>query len=242
MMIDQISKELNFSIVHKRSPIGTGHGIIYENGTATGNLALTIKNEVNLTFGVYMVTKERATFLEIGDLFIQVKMVFAFKERDTLIKSIARFTAPFGCFVWLLIFGVLSFAVVIILLTKKLSRKWRHFYIGGRQNRSPIQNMWATVLGNPIANRYIASGRSFGTFARTLLLLWILLWLIIRNAYQGALYYHLQGQTFSSPYDSVEKIEASNCKIFAIPSIIPLLKNFFKSERYNETNLSEEIK
>lgn len=39
-IITEISKALNFKIVYKQSIIYTGHGVIFENGTATENLAL----------------------------------------------------------------------------------------------------------------------------------------------------------------------------------------------------------
>lgn len=115
---------------------------------------------------------------------------------------------------WLLIGGTLSLSIGMILLTKKLPRQWRHFIIGGRRNRTPILNMWNTVLGGPICNSRMKHRRLFGTFGRTLLMLWILLWFVIRNSYQGSLYEFLQRHRFSSPYDTIEKIDDTNCKIF----------------------------
>lgn len=44
-IITQISKELNFKIVFKRAAIwtiGAGHGMVFDNGTVTDNLALVI--------------------------------------------------------------------------------------------------------------------------------------------------------------------------------------------------------
>lgn len=39
-MMNYISKSLNFTVVFKAPPSGTGHGIVYTNGTATDNLDL----------------------------------------------------------------------------------------------------------------------------------------------------------------------------------------------------------
>lgn len=128
-----------------------------------------------------------------------------------------RLTAPFPLEIWLMIGGTLAAAIAMILLTKTLSRKWRHFYIGGRLNRTPILNMWMTVLGSPVCNPRMTNRRSFGTFARTLLMLWILLWFVLRNSYQGSLYNFLQRHRFSSVYDTIEKIYEADCKI-----LIPL--------------------
>lgn len=231
LIIEQFSKLLNFSIVHKYSSTHSGRGVVYENGTATENMGLLLNGDVNLTIGGYLLSVERTKFLSFGNPYLQVKMTFAFKERDAWIESIGRFTAPFDSCIWFLMGGILIFAVLILLLTKKLSRKWRHFYIGGRKNRSPIQNMWATTLGISIANQHILSGNFFGTFARTLFLLWTILWLIIRSAYQGALYEQLQRQQITSPYDTVDKIASSNCKIVARAHSAIVLKKFFNPDR-----------
>lgn len=135
--------------------------------------------------------------------------------------------APFQDHIWLTISGVLIISIVMILLTKKLSRRWRHFFIGGRQNRTAILNMWTTVLGNSqVINRH-----SFGTFARTLLMLWIILWFVIRNSYQGALYNFLQRHQFSSAYDTIEKIMKSNCKVVLSPNTPPFVQSSFDPSR-----------
>lgn len=127
--------------------------------------------------------------------------------------------------------GALLFAAaIIILLTKKLNQKLRHFFIGGRLNRTPILNMWATVLGNPIENPRFAERRYFGTFARTIALLWIILWLLIRSSYEGALYTHLRGQRFTSAFDTIQKIQNTDCKIF-VPSVVQLTANLFDEKR-----------
>lgn len=230
LIVEQISKLLNFTMVHKRSSIGTGHGLLFENGTATGNLGLVLKGEANLTFGGNILNNDRIKFFSIGALYAQQRMVLAFKERDDQI-SFTRFTAPFEFYIWFLIGVTLFVATIIILMTKKLNRRWRRFFIGGRNNRSPIQNMWAVVLGNPISNKFIANGKYLGTFGRTLAIHWIILWLVIRSSYQGALYNHLQAQIFTSPYDTIEKIQKSNCKIIVLPSTVSLMLTMFKQER-----------
>lgn len=106
----------------------------------------------------------------------------------------------------------------IILLTKKLTRKWRHFYIGGQVNRSPILNIWTVDLVKGIANPRITSGRNHGTFARTLLMFWILLWFVIRSCYEGALFNKFQNNRIESPFDTVDKVRASDCNILATPT------------------------
>lgn len=157
-------------------------------------------------------------------------MAFCYKENLAYLSFIGL-TAPFKLCVWIVISVVLFAATMIILLTKKLNQRWRHFFIGGRRNRTPILNMWTSLLGNCIGNPRIAHGFNYGTFARTLTILWIFLWFIIRNSYQGALYTYLQRQQPISPYDTIAKIRESNCRIMSTPSGYHILKSFIKHDR-----------
>lgn len=89
------------------------------------------------------------------------------------------------------------------------------------------------VLGNPISSPHITSTQYFGTFARTLMLLWIILWLVLRNSYQGALYNYLQSHRLSSSFDTIEKIQASNCKIITtVSGYMLFLKDMFSLDRW----------
>lgn len=135
--------------------------------------------------------------------------------------------APFRFGLWLVICGTLILAIAILLLSKWLAPKWRHFIIGGRLNRSPVLNMWTLILGNP----HIISGRHIGTFSRTLILLWIFLWFVIRNSYQGALYNNMQSRRFTSAFDSIEKIQQSDCKILTTLGGYYVLKDLFGADR-----------
>lgn len=160
-----------------------------------------------------------STIFSLSVPYIQTSLGFAFRERE-IDSPLTRLTAPFQAQMWLIISGILIVSIVIILLTKKLPNKWRHFIIGGRQNRTPILNMWITVLGGPICNPRMANRRTFGTFARTFLILWIMLWIVIRSSYQGSLYDFLQRHRLSSAYDTIKKITDSDCTIL-IPQRTP---------------------
>lgn len=180
--------------------------------------------------GGYILSKERTQLFSPTNPYLQASIGFCFKETKAY-SPLTRLSAPFQYRVWIIIGSILFTSMVVILLTKKLSRKWRHFYIGGRMNRNPILNMWNSFLGMPIANRRISRGQNFGNFARTLTILWILVWLIMRNAYQGSLYTYLQSHRLTSPYDTVEKIRRSNCKILSTPSTYNLIRHIFSRDR-----------
>lgn len=185
---------------------------------------------MNLSIGGYIQTTARLSTFQASQPYLQASTIFCFTEKEED-SSFTRLTSSFQDLVWIIIGALLIAATAVILLTKKLSRKWRHFYIGGRLNRTPILNMWSAVLGSPINNPHITDRRYFGTFSRTILILWIILWLLIRGGYEGILYTHLRRQRFTSALDTIQKIQESNCKIISPLVVRPALTELFNKER-----------
>lgn len=176
-------------------------------------------------------TEERRRILSPSNAYIYNSMGFVYKPGSASIFPIDSLLAPFSGSLWLTLFAILSLSIPIILRTKNLSRKWRHFYIGGRMNRTPILNAWASCLGHSIANAHIANARSISNFARTLIIFWIILWFIVRSFYEGALFNYLQYNQPPSPYDTIEKVLTSNCKVITQPSFYADIARLVKKER-----------
>lgn len=172
-----------------------------------------------MTFGGVMLTLDRSKFLAPSNPVMSVSYGFAYKEDDVSIMNVSLniLTDPFQSNLWLILFLISSIATFLILSTKRLTRKWRHFYIGGRVNRSPILNMWIVVLGKGIANTRIANGQKIGTFARFLLIMSILFWFVVRSCYEGVLFSNFSNNRIESPYDTIKKVYQSKCKILIQP-------------------------
>lgn len=181
-----------------------------------------------MTIGSYALSIERIAVLSYSKSYMQNSFVFAY------IRNIVFSTplmAPFQNCMWISIASLLFISIIIILMSKKLSTRQRHFIIGGRLNRTPILNMINVLFGNVVANRQMTRARYFGIFARTLMILWIMFWLIVRNSYQGALYGFLQTQRKNFPYDTVDKVRHSNVKIYIMASAGSLISQTFGNER-----------
>lgn len=74
--------------------------------------------------------------------------------------------------------------------------------------------MIIVLLGGGIANpRMLANIKYFGTFARTLTMVWFLGTLVLRGSYQGALFGFLQRQVIVSPYETISQIFNSHCNL-----------------------------
>lgn len=190
-----------------------------------------LKGEVNVTSGGMMITATRLKHLLPSDPYLQSSVGFVFKQREARIYSISRILTPLEYRIWIVIVVIFVLSIFIILLTKKFSRKWRHFFIAGRMNRTPILNMYQSMLGKSIPNRFIASGRRFGNFARTLTMFWILLWFFVRSLYEGALYTNLQRRSLSSTYDTIEKVRASGAKVITGSTTMSIMENIIEKDR-----------
>lgn len=190
-----------------------------------------LKGEANLTIGSHGLNETRYKILAPKDAYIFIQVGFIYKEQNRRLIAVASILTPFHSSVWIAIFVIISCSMVIILMTKRFTRKWRHFLIGGRMNRTPILNAWHTVLGGSIPNPQIANARSFGNFSRTLTILWITMWFFIKFFYEGALYNNMQGNQPPSPYDTTEKVLASNCKIL-VDTSPRSLATFIDEKRY----------
>lgn len=187
---------------------------------------------MNMTIGGLSMTPERSAFFEPTEIYVQGDISFAFKQREATTPPIKRFMAPFNTQLWIFIFGILFCSTLILLLTKKLSRKWRHFYIGGRMNRAPVFNMWTSFFGHPIANTKISSGRYVGNFARSLTLFWVFMWFFVRSHYEAILYENLVRDRFLSAYDTTEKIQSSNCIIVVRNTAFFQIANFVRKHKF----------
>lgn len=98
-------------------------------------------------------------------------------------------------------------------------------------NRTPILNMINILIGSVISNRRMSHQQYFGVFARTLAILWVFFWLVVRNSYQGALYGFLKTQRNSSQFDTVKKILESDVKINVLGSAKGLIPQIFNPDR-----------
>lgn len=74
-------------------------------------------------------------------------------------------------------------------------------------------------MGAPIA----LHGIPYKNSARVAFGIWMFSTLILRNAYQGSLFKHLQSQIQSRPVDTLAKISELNYTLYVIPVIYDII-------------------
>lgn len=164
--------------------------------------------------------------------FLQGRVHFAFHIYDEFESPLYLPLAPFSTPLWIFLTVFVATSIIIVLLTKHLPTRKRHFLIGGRLNRTPIFNMINLIFYGSIANRYmLKQTRYFGTFSRSLTMIWILGFLFIRSAYESSLYTCPQDKKLPSPYDTVEKVNNSGVVINSTPGPVAFLSKLFDPKR-----------
>lgn len=174
-----------------------------------------------------MTTPARDKYMMSSESYIQSALGFAILPSEDISTPMEKLLAPFTMQLWGSTGLLIALAVVVILITKTMTHRWRHFVIGGRRNRTPILNMWNSFLGGGIGNPIFSMAPYLSTFARTLLLIWSTGCLVLRGSYQGALYDFMQREKFSSPLDTIAKINNSDCNLVVMSTATGSLDRFY---------------
>lgn len=190
-----------------------------------------MEGRANMSIASYYDLASHHTHLLSGIGHVQVDLGFSYKNDFDRETPLARMFAPLQTVIWLSMAALISCAAIVILLMKHLNVRLRRFIIGGRVNRTPVFNMICVALGGNIANQRMRYLRHFGTFSRTLTMIWMLSFLILRNAYQCSLYDYLHTQKVVSPYDTFDGIRQSNTDILIEGNGVGFMSQFFDQKR-----------
>lgn len=114
---------------------------------------------------------------------------------------------PFKYIIWICISTILLFTVLVVVALKMTAYRIRAFVLGPR-NDSPIFNMLSICFGGAINHLPKRN------FARTILLIWLVMSMILTNAYQSRLYGFLRTQPHMAPLYQRSDIYSSNLKVY----------------------------
>ncbi|XP_050088115.1 uncharacterized protein LOC126572642 [Anopheles aquasalis] len=162
--------------------------------SATGCIRLVRTEQANLTVGRFAIRGDRNAVMRHGRSYYAIRMMMAVSPGRAY-TPFEKLFLPFAPTTWAAVMPVLAAAVVLIagLEWCRTSRPLLDF-LYGRHVRAPLLNLLNVYFGGPVPRE---PGR---TFARTLLMHWILYSFVVRSVYQGALYDYLQARrNYSHP-------------------------------------------
>lgn len=126
------------------------------------------------------------------------------------ISSLVKLFGPFDFIVWLVISCMMLFVVLVTISLKCLSPKVQDFVFGAN-NRTPLLNIVNIVVGMQM---FKLPKRNF---ARVILTLFVILWLVLRSLYISVLYTDLQESKRRLPVQTVEESLRLGFRYFMIP-------------------------
>lgn len=262
-LMHQMAKALNSTVRFRMPADNQKRGVIRWNGTTTGCFNMVnlfdlgfilhsiesgsftfqvMTGEANLTVGTYAYKALSNFFFTPSYPYMQLQLGFTITLGNDIQSPIEKLLAPFQEYLWLSLGICLCAAIGVILFSKQLDPARRHFIIGGKMNRTPMYNMMILLLGGGIGNRRLNKLKYFGTFARSLTLIWLLVTLVMRGSYQGALFGFLQRQVIESPYETTTKIFRSDCNLIIMSTAATSLDAFdLDKSRYILYDYSQQI-
>lgn len=205
-LMKTLSQVLNFKLEIELMNGTIPWGYLNANGTGTGAISKLLNNETDLIIGDYFLKSDRKKFFDNSDPYFESHLIFVVPVAEKL-SSFEKLFQPFELEVWILFFGFCTAGIFVILIVNQISKKTRQIVFGFNVH-SPISNMLQIVLGH---SQPILPDK---TFARFILMLFVMFNLVMRSIYQGSLYRFLQSEESHKQVKSLEELYERNFKFY----------------------------
>ena len=176
-----------------------------------------MNKEADLIIGQFSLTRLR-------QLFITSSVSYEFMPWGLMVPVGAPFSAfdkllkPFDLNVWFALSIVLILSYVAITIIKTISGTIKNVFFGPR-NQSPYLSVLEVLFG---VSMHIVPNKSF---ARGLLMIFILYSLVIRNIYQGVLIKDMQSNDLQPPIASMDEMLDKHFYIYMTATHSEHIKN-----------------
>ncbi|XP_059619125.1 uncharacterized protein LOC132263398 [Phlebotomus argentipes] len=186
------------------------------------SLECLLRGEVNFTVGSFATTYAHYGFLTttISYHATSLTMLIPPGRPYTPLETLFH---PMKYIIWSCI-GSIFIASAVLVAATQFTTPQRRAFIFGHGNHHPFINTINVFLGGCVS---VTPRRNF---ARFLLMVWILMSLVIRSSYQGALFKILKENRNASAADTLSKMHKQGLKIYGVDS----LKKYFTTEPYNK--------
>lgn len=164
--------------------------------------------DANFTLGALTPSTTRADKHSWSYTYYYAYMLYAIPSGKSY-TSLEKLFFPFAKNVWLCICTLFVIAVAIIVILKQKPKRYRD-YLFGQSNNTPLFNLVNACLGGSIPLNYTPARN----FARTMLLIWLLATLVLRNAYQGKLFDNMRKHQRKAPFYHLNELYDSNVKLY----------------------------
>jgi hypothetical protein len=203
---DRLNFTLNLTLTEKEK-----WGVFRENGSSTGALGMIIKGEADFTIGKFALTSLRNVYMTPSMSYYSSPLIIVVPHGEPF-TSLEKLTKPFRETIWTLVMAILLIALSAIAILKWKFNGIVQNFVFGERNASPYLNTLSVTLGGSLTQL------PSGNFARTILCIFMLYCLIVRNSYTGALYRFIRTDSLRKPtVDSIDEMVEKDFKFYMIP-------------------------
>lgn len=213
MLINALSQTLNFKINY--TFIGM-HVYFHENGSASGPFRSLIDGEADLSISDLWLKKDRLKFLDTTTTYINDQINFWIPPGRDLSKF-EKLLFPFALHLWLTIISCLLVGGLVIFIVKLQPKPVQDLVFGAGVSY-PYLNMFNAIMGG---TQKIEPKKSF---ARFLLMMFLIYSLVIRTLYQVSFYQLIQSNKHHQEVQSIDEMIARDFKFYAYTLDIDLFQ------------------
>lgn len=197
-------------------------GMLHLNGSSTGAVKMIMNKKADFAIGKFALTVVRNKFMTPTFSYYSSPLIIVVPY-GKLLTSLERLLKPFRRFVWLFVLVTCFLGVVFIVFVRHKCKKDVQDFVLGSKNTSPLFNMFVVLLGGSLVKLPRRN------FARTLLSMFLLYCLVIRNSYTGALFTFIRSDNIRKPsLNSIDEMFDQNFTFYMVATAAELTKAFPK--------------
>ncbi|XP_055842730.1 uncharacterized protein LOC129909681 [Episyrphus balteatus] len=202
-MLIEVARNMNFTIKVDTPKNDERRGLIFPNGTVTGAVKMLQEKQAHFSTGCFRYTLDRAVVLTASYSFYQTVQVFFVKTHIEPWTSFEIMLYPFDIYIWYLMLIIIISTIMLSIFLEKYQPNILMFVFGSGKSGN-VFNIFTVLLGYPI------TPEPRRNFARFILILWMFSALVLRNSYQGLVYYLLSSNLAKLPPDTSKELAEQN--------------------------------
>ncbi|XP_070496105.1 glutamate receptor ionotropic, NMDA 1-like [Chironomus tepperi] len=215
---------LNFTINLRFRDGRQQWGVIYDNGTFTKGFGDLHDRKTDILFGNLYIKGFRLKHFDMSSSYLNQPVILVLSLEPKL-NVFKKLLCPFQSAVWILVAITVCFGIFVILAINYRFKSLKNTFYGTRVNH-PIINLILAIIGQP---QTILPRKNF---ARFILMMTLILFLVIRSIYQGYLYKFLQSDGRHMEPQTVEELIDKKYIFILYESNLDLINNFQSKIQY----------
>lgn len=206
-LLRTLAESLNFRI--NFTFIGF-EGFLYENGSSQGPFKALMDGRAELSLAHWWLKGYRLNFFAATTPYTIEPIIFVIPPGREF-SSIDKLIFPFSLMLWMSIFACFLVGFFVIFITQRQSRTVQSFVFGSNV-KHPYLNMFIGFIGG---TQKILPRTSF---ARFLLMVFLMSTLVIRSLYQGSFYKLMQSNKRHREVQSIDEMIEKDFNFLVIPA------------------------